>query len=118
MKRMMITVAGLAAFCVLGMSSPVQAAEEPDNHINKLIRGWTNVATFWLEIPKQMYVVSQQRDAGTGLLFGTLKGVGYGIARLGAGLYEGILFWLPKYEAVVDPPIVWPFEEAGTLASK
>jgi len=44
--------------------------------------------------------------------------LGYGITRLGAGLYEGILWFLPKYEAVVDPPIVWPFEEAGTLASK
>jgi putative exosortase-associated protein (TIGR04073 family) len=118
MKRIMITVAGLAAVCVLGMSSTVQAAEEPDNHINKLIRGWTNVATFWLEIPKQMYVVSQQRDAAVGLLFGPFKGLGFGIARLGAGLYEGILFWLPKFESIVDPPIVWPFEEAGTLASK
>lgn len=118
MKRLSMIAAGLAAICVLGLATPAQAAEEPDNHINKLIRGWTNVATFWLEIPKQMYVVSQQRDAGAGVLFGALKGAGFGISRLGAGLYEGILFWLPKYEAIVDPPIVWPFEEAGTLASK
>jgi putative exosortase-associated protein (TIGR04073 family) len=114
----MITVAGLAAVAVLGMSSAVQAAEEPDNHINKLIRGWTNVATFWLEIPKQMAVTSQQRDAAVGLLFGPLKGLGFGIVRLGAGLYEGVLWFLPKYESIVDPPVVWPFEEAGTLASK
>ena len=118
MKRLSMFAAGLAAICVLGLATPAQAAEEPDNHINKLIRGWTNVATFWLEIPKQMYVVSQQRDAGAGVLFGIMKGAGFGIARLGAGLYEGILWFLPKYEAVMDPPVVWPFEEAGTLASK
>jgi hypothetical protein len=37
---------------------------------------------------------------------------------LGAGIYEGGLFFLPKYEPIMDPPTVWPFEEAGTLASK
>jgi putative exosortase-associated protein (TIGR04073 family) len=118
MKRMIVAVAGLAAVCALTLTTPAQAAEEQDNHISKLVRGWTNVATFWLEIPKQMYVVSMQRDAGAGVLFGPFKGLGFGVARLGAGLYEGLLFVLPKYEPIMDPPVVWPFEEAGTLASK
>jgi putative exosortase-associated protein (TIGR04073 family) len=108
----------VAAVSVLALSTPAQAAEEQDNHISKLVRGWTNIATFWIEIPKQIYVVSQQRDAGAGILFGGMKGLGFGIARLGAGIYEGGLFFLPKYEPVMDPPTVWPFEEAGTLASK
>ena len=52
MKRMIVAVAGLAAVCALTLTTPAQAAEEQDNHISKLVRGWTNVATFWLEIPK------------------------------------------------------------------
>jgi putative exosortase-associated protein (TIGR04073 family) len=118
MKRMIVAVAGLVAVCALTLATPATAAEEQDNHISKLVRGWTNVATFWLEVPKQMYVVSMQRDAATGILFGPFKGVAFGVARLGAGLYEGVLFVLPKYEAIMDPPVVWPFEECGTLASK
>jgi putative exosortase-associated protein (TIGR04073 family) len=115
---MIVAVAGLAAVCALTLTTPAQAAEEQDNHISKLVRGWTNVATFWLEIPKQMYVVSMQRDAGAGILFGPFKGLGFGVARLGAGLYEGLLFVLPKYEPIMCPPVVWPFEEAGTLATQ
>ena len=118
MKRVMASIVAVAAVSVLALSTPAQAAEEQDNHISKLVRGWTNIATFWIEIPKQIYVVSQQRDAGAGVLFGPLKGLGFAIARLGAGIYEGGLFFLPKYEPVMDPPTVWPFEEAGTLASK
>ena len=117
MKKLSICLVAIAAIAVLGMSS-VTAAEEQDNHISKLVRGWTNIATFWIEIPKQIYVVSMQRDAGTGLMFGGLKGIGFAIARLGAGIYEGSTFFLPKYEPIMDPPTVWPFEEAGTLASK
>ena len=118
MKRVIASIVAVAAVSVLALSTPAQAAEEQDNHISKLVRGWTNIATWWIEIPKQIYVVSQQRDAGTGILFGGMKGIGFGIARLGAGIYEGGLFFLPKYEPVMDPPTVWPFEEAGTLASK
>jgi putative exosortase-associated protein (TIGR04073 family) len=118
MKKAIATIVAVAAVSVLALSTPAQAAEEQDNHISKLVRGWTNIATFWLEIPKQIYVVSQQRDAGAGILFGPLKGAGFGVARLGAGIYEGGLFFLPKYEPIMDPPTVWPFEEAGTLASK
>ncbi len=117
MKKLSICLAAIAAIAVLGTAS-VSAAEEQDNHISKLVRGWTNLATWWIEIPKQIYVVSQQRDAGAGILFGPMKGLGFAIARLGAGIYEGGLFFLPKYEPVMDPPTVWPFEEAGTLASK
>ena len=117
MKKLSICLAAIAAIAVLGMSS-VTAAEEQDNAISKLVRGLTNISTFWLEIPKQIYVVSEQRDAGAGILFGPLKGVGFGIARLGAGVYETVGFFLPKYEPIMDPPVVWPFEEAGTLASK
>ena len=117
MKKSIAVVAALVAVAVLSLSTPAQA-EEQDNYVSKLVRGWTNIATFWCEIPKQIYVVSMQRDAGTGLMFGGLKGIGFAIARLGAGIYEGALFFLPKYEPIMDPPVVWPFEEAGTLASK
>ena len=118
MKKSIAVVMALVAVSVLALSGPAQAAEEQDNCVSKLVRGWTNLGTFWIEIPKQIYVVSMQRDAGTGLLFGGMKGIGFAVARLGAGLYEGATFFLPKYEPIMDPPTVWPFEEAGTLASK
>ncbi len=112
-----VDLSRIAALAGLGMSAG-REAEEQDKHISMLVRGGTNIATCWFEVPKQIYVVSQQRDAGAGILFGPLKGACFAIARLGAGIYEGTLFFLPKYEPVMDPPTVWPFEEAGTLASK
>ena len=118
MKKSIAAIAALVAVSVLALSSPAQAAEEQDNYVSKMVRGWSNLGTFWIEIPKQIYVVSQQRDAGTGLLFGGMKGLGFAVARLGAGIYAGATFFLPKYEPIMDPPVVWPFEEAGTLASK
>ena len=53
MKKLSICLAAIAAIAVLGTAS-VGAAEEQDNHISKLVRGWTNIATWWIEIPKQI----------------------------------------------------------------
>jgi putative exosortase-associated protein (TIGR04073 family) len=125
MKRMIVAVAGLVAVCALTLATPATAAEEQDNHISKLVRGWTNVATFWLEVPKQMYVVSMQRDAATGILFGPFKGVGFGVARLGAGLYKACCSscrsmkpsWIRQSCGRLKNAAHWPASKNGALTA-
>ena len=88
---------------VLLVFVPSSQAEEY-NAATKLGRGLTNAASCWIEVPKQIYLVSQEREPLTGLIYGTIRGVGYTIVRAAAGVYDTALFLVPPY----DQPILVP----------
>jgi putative exosortase-associated protein (TIGR04073 family) len=54
----------------------------------KLVRGFANVTTGWIEVFHEIYEVTMQKDPVTGLLYGSVRGVGMAVIRTGSGLYE------------------------------
>jgi putative exosortase-associated protein (TIGR04073 family) len=77
---------------------------------NKLTRGMINTVTGWVEVPKRIHETSTASGAGAGLTWGVLRGLGYGIVRTAAGLYEIVTFPVPApegYEPIMLPEYVF-----------
>lgn len=80
---------------------------------NKAARGISNVATGWLELPKQIYVTSKEGGAVKGIFLGPLKGIGMTVARTLAGAGELVTFFIPYpgfYDPFIEPQYVWQKE--------
>ena len=76
----------------------------------KLVRGVANVLTGWVELPKNIYDTSVEENIFSGLTIGLAKGLGMGIVRTGAGIYEVITFPFPipeDYAPVLEPEFVF-----------
>jgi putative exosortase-associated protein (TIGR04073 family) len=84
-----------------------------DGMANKAARGVANVATGWLEFPKQIYITSKEEGYGKGLTVGTLKGVGMTLVRTAAGVGELFTFFVAYpgfYDPFIDPSYAWQKE--------
>ncbi len=80
---------------------------------NKAARGVANVATGWLEFPKQIYLTSKEDGAVKGIFIGPLKGIGMTLARTLAGVGELATFFVPYpgfYDPYMEPSYVWEKE--------
>ena len=76
----------------------------------KLGRGIVNVATGWIEIPRNIYDTSTESNPFLGITFGTLKGAGMAVVRTGAGAYDVATFLFPiptDYEPILEPEFVF-----------
>lgn len=116
MPRTRRTIASaVLALCLLSIASAAQA-EEPGLATQiglKLARGAANFCTGWVELPKQMYLVTQERGWLIGLTRGTFEGLGMLGARTVAGAYEVLTFPLPippHYQPLMQPDFVWEAE--------
>jgi len=97
----------ILAILILLMLVPNSHAEEY-NAATKLGRGLTNAASCWVEIPKQIYLVSKEREPLTGLIYGPIQGVGYTVMRAAAAVYDTALFLIPPYDQpIMDPEFVF-----------
>ncbi len=110
MKRLIGTV-----LTVLMLSGPVfaETAQEPESVASKMVtkftRGFTNVVTAVLEVPKQTTVLTAEHG-GFGLLIGPLAGVVMTVYRAALGTSEMVLFMVPApgyYDPAIDPEFVW-----------
>lgn len=84
-----------------------------ENALTKLGRGLVNAATGWLEIPKQIYNNSKDKNVVIGITIGTAKGIGWGIARTAIGIYEIVTFPFPMpigYKYILEPEYVFSFQ--------
>lgn len=113
MPRTRHTIASAAlALSLLAGASPARA-EEPNlaEQIGlKLARGATNFCTGWVELPKQIYLITNDRGWLIGLTRGTFEGLGMLGARTVAGAYEVLTFFLPvppHYQPLMQPDFVW-----------
>ncbi|GFO67685.1 hypothetical protein GMLC_12640 [Geomonas limicola] len=91
-------------------ASPQQVV---DGMANKLVRGVANIATGWLEIPKQIYITWKEEGPAKGLTVGPVKGIGMSLVRTGAGVGETLTFPVAYpgfYDPFFDPPYVWQKE--------
>jgi len=78
--------------------------------IQKLARGITNVATGWVEVPKEIGRSVEKSGDFAGLVAGPLKGIAKAIGRTAAGFYEIVTFLIPlprRYEPVIEPAYVF-----------
>lgn len=86
----------------------------PSSHFDesklKLSSGLANIATGWIEFPKNINIVGQQENtpasgmAAFGL--GVLQGGWYTINRMGCGVFDLLTFMIPTNPSV-DPAFVW-----------
>ena len=76
----------------------------------KLARGFVNILTGWVELPKNIYDASVEDNIFSGLTVGLVKGIGMAIVRTGAGVYETITFPFPipeDFAPVLEPEYVF-----------
>lgn len=106
-----------AFFILLGtflLAPPVRAEEleagEYEWH-DKLKRGFLNVVTSPVEIPRNIDVTSREKNLSTGWTVGIVKGLGSMIIRLGAGLVDLVTFPFEfpgeNRAPLIEPEYVW-----------
>ncbi|MDE2388666.1 MAG: exosortase system-associated protein, TIGR04073 family [Betaproteobacteria bacterium] len=94
-------------------STSTQASEDitPEIYFSragmKILSGAANVATGWMELPKNISIWSQ-RDSNPliGVTEGMLWGIYHTVGRTGNGAVDFITFWLPTYP-IPNPVFVW-----------
>ena len=87
----------------------------------KLGRGFANLMTGWLEIPKQIHHVARHDGALAAVWRGTFEGVGMFVVRTVAGMYEMVTFPFPlppRYQPMFEPPYVWQPDPAEAEATE
>ncbi|MCF7907928.1 MAG: exosortase system-associated protein, TIGR04073 family [Candidatus Omnitrophica bacterium] len=95
----------VALMLVIGICSMSFGAYAYDqNAATKLARGIVNGVTSWIEVPKQVYLVSKEREPLTGITYGMVKGVVYTVLRVTEGAYDIASFAIPPY----DQPLLEP----------
>lgn len=89
------------------------------NH--KLMRGFANILTSWLEVPAQMRIVTKETNWPNGLLAGMISGVFLTAVRLTTGAYEVVSFAIPypttDYYQLIEPEYPWQVRERYGLNS-
>ena len=106
--------AALAALILFANTAPVCAEPmEAGKAFTKLTRGFINIVTGWVEIPKRVQETSQESGAAAGFTWGILRGLGHGFIRTAAGFYEFFTFPFPAppgYASVIQPEYVFTNE--------
>ena len=112
-----IALGGVAVALCLLAAQPAEAQMDIGKGVHKLTRGFVNIVTGWVEIPKRIYETSQISGAAAGFTWGLLRGLGYGFVRTAAGFYEFFTFPFPQppdYESVIQPEYVFLEEPQPT----
>ena len=95
------------AFVLVAAIATVSFASEP---FTKLGRGIANALTGWVELPKNIYSTSVEKNAWEGMTVGLARGAGMTIVRTGAGIYEVATFPFPlpkDYKPILEPEYVF-----------
>jgi putative exosortase-associated protein (TIGR04073 family) len=75
----------------------------------KLFRGVINMASGWVELPKNVYVIGMEQSFASGMVIGVPKGILMAAVRTCAGIYDTLTFPIafPKgYKPVLEPEFV------------
>jgi putative exosortase-associated protein (TIGR04073 family) len=114
-KGVRVIIASTLVLCIMALALPVFAQEGSmiEKMGKKLGRGIVNIATGWVELPKNIYDTSvDTNNPLMGITYGTLKGLGMTVVRTGAGAYDTVTFLFPvpqDYQPILQPEFV--FEE-------
>ncbi len=99
--------------CVLFTASFAVGAEDTANQksygaqfLDKAAHGLANVSTGWLEVPKNIYIMSRETNVLYGFIGGTGMGIFRTIGRTGVGVFDLISAPIPT-DPLVKPGYVW-----------
>jgi len=115
----MICCALAVAQCGIAFAENYQAIENssPQEVVGgmagKAGRGLANIATGWLELPKQIYTTSKEDGTVKGIFLGPLKGLGMTLVRTVSGVGELATFFVAYpgfYDPYFEPDYVWQNE--------
>ena len=113
--KISFAAAVLAATLALSAPAPARADDvsregtQSDQIMHKLGRGIVNLLFGFVEIPKCMAKEWKRSDPFTGLIIGSVKGVGWAWTRTMTGAYEILTFPFPVpegYVPMMDPEFV------------
>ena len=111
MGRRMAICGFLATLFILASAATASAEPmEAGKAFTKLTRGFVNIITGWVEVPKRIQETTQASGAAAGFTWGLLRGIGHGFIRTAAGAYEFFTFPFPAppgYEPVIQPEYVF-----------
>ncbi len=119
MLGVFLTAALVLALSQKGECSSTQSIESSspqetvDAMANKAVRGVANIATGWLEFPKQIVNTYKEDGLGKGMTVGPLKGIGMTLVRTVAGAFETVTFFIAFpgfYDPLVEPDYAWQKE--------
>lgn len=102
------------SLCLISSRPAFAESMNGNKAFTKLTRGFVNLVTGWVEIPKRIQETSESSGALAGFTWGLLRGLGHGFVRTAAGGYELVTFPFPAppgYEPVIEPEYV--FSESG-----
>lgn len=124
--RIMASVTAVLVWVAIALCVPAPASAESYRNIEnsspqevadamatKMARGVANVATGWLELPKQIYYTAKDDGVAKGVFVGPLKGVIMTLVRTASGVGEMATFFLAYpgfYDPYFDPAYVWQEE--------
>jgi putative exosortase-associated protein (TIGR04073 family) len=106
-------IVSLLILCLVALALPAFAQEGSviEKMGKKLGRGIVNIATGWVELPKNIYDTSvDTNNPLMGITYGTLKGLGMTVVRTGAGAYDTVTFLFPMpqdYSPILQPEFVF-----------
>ena len=101
---------------VLGGARASAEPMDAGKAFTKFTRGFINIVTGWVEIPKRVQETSYTSGAAAGYTWGILRGFGHGFIRTAAGVYELLTFPFPAppgYEPVIQPEYVFTDEKSA-----
>jgi putative exosortase-associated protein (TIGR04073 family) len=118
-----VILATLTCFIVPLFASAEEPPEKPwlTKPFTKLGRGVVNMISAPLEVPNQMYILSDHADKNSrygvetaaGAIEGLCTGTGIALWRFMVGAYDVLTFPIPVYEAgLIDPPYITVSYEA------
>jgi len=96
----------LLALAMLAVAPTAWAADYGTQSAGKFSRGIANLATGWLEVPKNISNESRNSNAGVGLTYGTLKGAAHTVGRTLSGAFDTATFFIPS-NGFVHSDYVW-----------
>lgn len=98
---------GAGLMILTSVFPPPCYAQDP---FTKLGRGVANTLTGWVEVPKNICSTSTEENVLSGITLGTIKGLGLGLLRTGAGIYDIVTFPFPLpegYRPFLEPEYVF-----------
>jgi putative exosortase-associated protein (TIGR04073 family) len=117
MRNVAARCGGLTAVTILTIAlGAAPASAEPmeaGKAFTKFTRGFINLVTGWVEIPKRVQETSYNSGAAAGYTWGILRGIGHSFIRTAAGCYELLTFPFPAppgYEPVIQPEYIFTNE--------
>jgi len=99
------------AACILSsvlITAPAAYAKnDPTDYFpNKVLQGFTNIATGFIEIPKNIINMSNEHNIFVGMTWGVLRGTAQAISRTFVGVAELLTSPYPTGE-LIAPAFVW-----------